>query len=296
MAWKDNSQNSKGLFDQKMIKVLKKYDLAVAYRVYPKISKEPFFSFKNKLELVDLSLHSFKKATNTLHVKMWVLLDNCPNEYRELFLKYFPNQDLEFLTLSGEGNQKTFRRQIEILCAQNVSEIVYFAEDDYLYLPGQFSLLTDFMQQNPNTFVTPYDHNDNYSHDIYQRGNSIKLFNDHHFRTAYSTCLTFMTSRQTLLKTRKIFESYSNGNHDASLWFSITKPPFIYPLWNLRHLFNNRFIMPFVAKAWLYCSYQIIAGKQWQLWVPIPCIATHLDKPFIAPVVDWTKVKEKLEV
>lgn len=279
----------------KMIKSPKKYDLAVAYRVYPKISKEPFFQFKDKLELVELSLHSFQESTKKMHAKIWVLLDNCPHEYIDLFEKYFPKEDLEFIILAGEGNRRTFRRQIEILCAQGVSDIVYFAEDDYLYLPGQFSLLTDFVKENPNSFVTPYDHLDNYYYDFYQSGNSIKLFNNHHFRTTYSTCLTFMTSRQTLLMTRKIFESYSDGNHDASLWFSITKPPFIFPFWNLRNIFNNRFILPLAAKAWWYCLYQIVAGKKRQLWVPIPSIATHLDKPFVAPAVDWTKIKDGLK-
>ncbi len=278
-----------------MVTSLKKYDLAVAYRIYPKISKEPFFSFKNKLELADLCLHSFREATNTLRVKIWALLDDCPREYQDLFLKYFPKEDLELTILAGEGNRNTFRRQIEILSAQKDSDLVYFAEDDYLYLPGQFSLLTDFLHENPGTFVSPYDHSDNYRYEFNHRGNSIKLFKNHHFRTANSTCLTFMTSCQTLQRTRHIFESFSNGNHDASLWFSLTKPSFIYPLWHLRHIFQDRFVLSLSVKAWWYCLFQILAGKQRQLWVPVPCIATHLDKPFVAPAVDWEKVKSELE-
>ena len=279
-----------------MITSIKKYDLAVAYRIYPKISKEPFFDFNSKLELAELSLHSFREATNTLQIKIWALLDDCPPNYKELFLKYFPKGDLEFIILKGEGNRNTFHRQIEILCTQKDSDLVYFAEDDYLYMPGQSSLLTGFLHENPGAFVSPYDHSDNYSYEINQRGNSIKLFNNHHFRTANSTCLTFMTSCQTLQRTRKVFESYSDGNHDASLWFSLTKPNFIYPLWHLRQMFCDRFVMSLAARAWRYCSVQILAGKKRQLWVPIPSIATHLDKPFVAPAVDWAKIKSELEM
>ena len=127
-----------------MVTSIQKYDLAVAYRIYPKISKEPFFDFNSKLELAELSLHSFREATNTLQIKIWALLDDCPPNYKELFLKYFPKGDLEFIILKGEGNRNTFHRQIEILCTQKDSDLVYFAEDDYLYMPGQFSLLTGF--------------------------------------------------------------------------------------------------------------------------------------------------------
>jgi hypothetical protein len=58
-----------------------RFDLAVAYRVYPGISKEPAVHADDKLRLAELCLRSFKEALGTLRVKVWALLDGCPPEY-----------------------------------------------------------------------------------------------------------------------------------------------------------------------------------------------------------------------
>jgi len=275
--------------------ILSNYDLAVAYRVYPKISKAPPFPFKNKLELVELCLKSFKLALGSLKTKMWVLLDNCPPEYTTLFQNNFPDCDLEIINLSGIGNLPTFQKQIEILSSQKASEVVYFAEDDYLYVPNQIDRLVKFLKKNPDCFVTPYDHFNYYHFDLYQHKNSIQLFENRHFRTGFSTCLTFLTNQQTLRKTRKIFESYVKGNHDASVWFCLTKPPILNPFQFIWHPIRNSFWLPIIAKAWRYCFFQVLMGRRWCLWVPIPAVATHLDQAFIAPAVDWKMILNTLK-
>lgn len=53
------------------------YDLAVGYRIYPRVSANPIMGFKDKLALVQLNLETFKEAIGNLKIKMWVLLDNC---------------------------------------------------------------------------------------------------------------------------------------------------------------------------------------------------------------------------
>jgi len=94
------------------------------------------------------------------------------------------------------------------------SEIVYFAEDDYVYLPNQFKIMVNFLKQNPNVdFITPYDHPDFYYHQLHRYKSFIKLSATHHWRTIASTTLTFLTSKKVLLKTKKVLRLYTKiGN------------------------------------------------------------------------------------
>ena len=56
------------------------YDLAIAYRVYPVVSK-PAQSLplgEDKYLLSEVCFRSFKESLGTLRAKIWVLLDSCP--------------------------------------------------------------------------------------------------------------------------------------------------------------------------------------------------------------------------
>ena len=77
-------------------------DLAVCYRIYPRVSGNPIFGFTNKLALLRLTLETFNEALGDLKVKMWVLLDNCPPEYQELVAFIFPKSDVEW-SLEANG-------------------------------------------------------------------------------------------------------------------------------------------------------------------------------------------------
>ena len=127
-----------------------RYDLAVAYRIYPQVAKPalglPFSD--DKFQLAEICLSSLKQSLGDLRARVWVLLDGCPSEYVDLFRRYFDAQDLVFIPLAGVGNVATFAKQVEILLAQEDSNIVYFAEDDYFYLPGE-SLFDDQFSVGP---------------------------------------------------------------------------------------------------------------------------------------------------
>jgi hypothetical protein len=272
------------------------YDLAIAYRIYPKVAKPAIglpFS-ENKLQLSDICLRSFKESLADLRVKLWVLLDGCPDEYARLFERYFNASDLVLLPLPGVGNQATFGKQIDILLEQEESEFVYFAEDDYLYLPKQFALILDFLRANEDVdFVTPYDHLDCYTQQIHRHPKWVKVYGEHHWRTAGSTCLTFLTRKETLRKKKAIFKSYCWRNHDCSLWLSLTKKSLFDPVQFLQFAFRERHFAKVIAKAWLYGWPQIFFGKQMKLWVPIPGIATHLDSDGLSPTVDWVRIMKQ---
>ncbi len=221
-------------------------------------------------------------------MKLWVLLDECPEEYAGLFRKYFNAEDLVLLPLPGIGNQATFGKQIDILLEQEESDLVYFAEDDYVYLPNQFPRMVEFLLAHEGVdFISPYDHPDCYALEIHRHPKWVRLHADHHWRTAASTCLTFLTRKDTLRRTQRIFRTYCWRNHDCSLWLSLTKHSLFNPFQVLRFAYQQPLFAKIIAKAWLYGWSQILFGKRRKLWVPVPGIATHLDRQALSPTIDW---------
>jgi len=84
----------------------RKYDLAVAYRIYPEVSKPaqslPFGD--NKLRQAEICLQTFRQSLGPLRVKLWAILDGCPQDYRLLFERHFPAEDLVVSKLSASAS------------------------------------------------------------------------------------------------------------------------------------------------------------------------------------------------
>jgi|SRR2546429_363690 len=265
------------------------YDVAVAYRIYPKVSKPaqrlPFGD--DKLRQAEVCLRSFRNALGPLRVKVWAILDGCPKEYRALFEHYFSSENLIFVEVNGVGNQATYAKQLDILLSQRDAEVVYLAEDDYLYLPGQFPLMLRFLRDGQGvSFVTPYDHPDCYKLDLHREPKWLTVFEDRHWRTAASTCLTFLTRKSTLAKYEHPLRAYSRGSGDCAMWLSLTKRRVFNPLIPLRFLFRGKLCWKEIVKAWLFCWRQIVFGKAAKLWVPVPGLATHLCLGLLSPGID----------
>ena len=266
------------------------YDLAVAYRICPKIAKPaqslPFGD--DKLRQADICLRSFRHSLGSLRVKVWAILDGCPEEYHELFKRHFAPQDLVLIPVNGIGNKATYGKQMEILLTQRDAECVYFAEDDYLYLTDQFPLMLNFLREGQGVdFVTPYDHPDCYRLDLHGDPKWLTVFGEHHWRTAASTCLTFLTRKSTLAKYEKVFRTYSRRNGDCAMWLSLTKKKVFSPFALIRYFARQEFYRKELVKAWLFCWPQILFGKRVKLWVPVPGIATHLNAGLLSPGIDW---------
>ena len=266
-----------------------RYDVAVAYRIYPKVAKPaqslPFGD--DKLRQAEICLRSFRKSLGSLRVRLWAILDGCPREFRGLFERYFAPEDLVLVEVNGIGNRATYARQMEILLAQRDAEYVYFAEDDYLYLPDQFPLMLNFLRGGQGVdFVAPYDHPDCYHLDLHREPKWVTVFEEHHWRSAASTCLTFLTRKSTLAKYKNVFRAYSGGN-DCAMWLSLTKRRVFSPLAMLRYFARQEFYRRVLPKAWLFCWPQILFGKRAELWVPVPGIATHLSSGLMSPGIDW---------
>jgi GT2 family glycosyltransferase len=266
------------------------YDFAVAYRIYPRVSKRaqslPFGD--DKLRQAEICLRSFRNSLGSLRVKVWAILDGCPGEFRELFQRYFAPEDLALIEFDGIGNRATFGKQIEILLRQEDSDLIYFAEDDYVYLAEQFPLMLRFLRDGQGVdFVTPYDHPDCYQLDLHHEPKWVTVFEGHHWRTAASTCLTFLTRKSTLARYEHTIMAYSRGNNDCAMWLSLTKRRVFNPLAPLRFLAKGEFYWKIFVQAWLFCWRQIVFGKAAKLWVPLPGLATHLCAGLLSPSIDW---------
>jgi hypothetical protein len=270
---------------------MSRYDVAVAYRVYPGVSKTPLTHADDKLALARTCLVSFKQSLGDLRAKMFVLLDSCPPAYKALFQGIFAAQDLVFIDLDHVGNQGSFLRQIEILLEQNDSELVYLAEDDYLYQPSAFGEMLDVLKHGaggaPADFVTPYDHADCYTLLLHRHSRRHMKTATREWQTMNSTCLTFLTTKTTLERTRGVFETYRDKkNLDASIWISLTQFQLYDPLTYLRLFFHERASFKILLKAWIY-NVQAIFGPRYNLWAPVPAIATHTDNRYVSPGIDW---------
>ena len=266
----------------------RRYDLAVCYRIYPGLSGRPALGFTDKLTLVRANLRSFKAALGRLNVKMWVILDKCPPAYHELVTGLFAASDLEIIPLAGAGNEATFSRQVQLLSTQTVADLVYFAEDDYLYLPQSLEKAAAFMQRHPEAdFATLYDHADYHAKYVHRlRGPE---FNEdgHRWRSVTSTCLTFMARRSVLAETAGVFETYGRKNSDLGLWMAMTKTRVANPWCMVRSLGDGLYFTASHLLAWRHCWRTILFGKRRTLWAPVPSLATHLETTGLAPGVDW---------
>lgn len=272
---------------------MKKHKLAIAYRVYPLISKIPAIYPNDKFKLMKLGFDSLIDSLNyknNIEFKIWILLDGCPVEYTNYFNDKLAGLDYELIHTDKVGNQKTFDLQLKILLEQDFSENVYFAEDDYFYLKDNFSVALDFMESNNIDFLTTYNHPSNNKLEIAKikrNSNDVILYQNNKWQTQASTTMTFFAKKSTLNEANDIFLTYTRKNFDNAMWFSLTN----YKLTNifkcLYYLLTDKSIAYIFLKAYMFVPYQLFFGKKYKLWVITQSLSTHLDKPTIAIEVNW---------
>lgn len=292
------------------------YDCVICYRIYPGVSKTPFVHADDKYTLSELALASLKLSLAGLRVKFIALLDNCPPKYRTMFEQIMGEHDLEIVEYSTTaGNGATFAKQIDVLTSSDC-EFVYFAEDDYFYIPTAFPAMLEFMKQNADAdFATPYDHPDYYSEEfaeIHNRKHFVRVQQNQsksasnqltevnntqnqesdtiptlHWRTAQTTCLTFLARRTSLIQAKKVFQTFARRNYDNSIWLALNKSGIYNPVRILASLFTNMGLFKIYAKAWYFTPWQCLFGRKYTLWSPLPTLATHAEKAGMAYARDW---------
>ena len=264
------------------------YDLVIAYRIYPGISKNPVVCKNSKYDLAKLCIDSLSRSLSGIHYKVYALMDNCPKEFDQLFTDAFGEERVEFVRYNGIGNFATFAEQIRILSTQTESEYVYFAEDDYFYLDGQFHLMLECLKNKPNVdFLTVYGYTDSYYPFHNSNYNEFEYAGKLWKRTS-SSCLTFLTTKTQLNAVKYCFKTFSKWSGDGSLWSGITLG------WSYFGLLKNFFKLTKVQRRVfvqmsLFFLPRFILNRKKNLYMATPSIGTHMETGILAQGVDWNK-------
>jgi hypothetical protein len=284
-----------------MIMNQSRYDVAVACRIYPKLSasRPPIYA-EDKTQLIELCLKSFKASLGGMRVKMWAILNDCPPEYDEMFKRVWGADDLVLCHYPGVPASVTLNEASRLLLEQTDAEIIYFACDDYFYVPGQFPYAVDFMRQNKDAdFVSLYDHADMHTTDLHRLKSETREFAGKQWISSTSTTDTFMTTRAVLTELQPFFgrlkKDFPHGHSpDLAMWMALTKKrvfnPFKFARWTLT---RRWFWAGSMALAWRHCWRQIAFGRRFKLWIPRPSITTHMVAGLEAPGIDWKSEFQK---
>ncbi len=270
------------------------FDIAIAWRIYPGVSKTPIIHRDSKYRLVRTSLLSFRASAAGLSISYYFILDGCPPEYEQLINEIFVGEKLTVIHTPRIGNLPTFQKQIDILLGQADAEVVYFAEDDYLYMPGEFKAMKELLATAKDVdFVSGYAANDIFTHPIHKHKRDVRYAAGKFWMTANSTCLTFMTTRTVLAATRKIFQTYVKGNNDCALWLVLTKTHILNPFAYIRYSGNKECFG--ILKMAVKYSFRYFLSRKYTLWVPLPAICTHLESGLETPGTDWIGLAENID-
>lgn len=262
--------------------------LSIAYRIYPGVSKvlakKPIIHSDDKFKLVKECCRSFKQSLGGLNVKIWFILDSCPESYSEWISQNFQNINHELIKLNNGGNERTFEEQINILSNQNFSDIIYFAEDDYLYAKNSIEIAYNFLVNNTADVISLYDNPDYYLKKMHDYPKQFLLEDNLIWKSVSNTTLTFMTSKDILINIKDSLETFTKKNNDSSIWMGLTK----IGLLDIRYFYRffsgkDRDLIKLI-KAYYFSFWSIISKKKILLFVPMPSLATHLEASGIAPL------------
>ena len=273
------------------------YDLAVAWRVYPGISKTPIIHSSDKFQLVRTCLLSFLKSTEGLNIIYHFILDGCPDSYDKLIQDLFSGKSFTIIKVDKIGNLATFALQVNILMDQRDADFVYFAEDDYLYKTGEFKKMLAFMKSRKEVdFLSCYFSPDIYNHPIHDHPRKIKYANGDLWISASSTCMTFLTSKKILNETFKVFLTYARGNNDCALWLVLTKTHIYNPFRYLRYFqLHDKESFNIMKVAVKYSFRYFFTLKRYRLWIPYPGIGTHLEKGLVMDPDYWIDLATEID-
>jgi hypothetical protein len=273
-----------------------RYDVTIAYRISPGLGRKAFIRpswtrpQSAKYDLSRICLKSLLGAFAGINYKLYAILDGCPSEYKEMFTELIDSRHLQLVELSGKGNAATFLEQIRLLENQHESDVVYFAEDDYLYTENAMFEMVEMIRDDDVDFVTPYDHIDYYQTkpdptkpaylvNLHNYRSKIR-FKSRHWRTVSSTTMTFLTKKTVLRKAVKYLRLYPKLS-DYGMWLALTK------------MRRTYFSLRGTVYLYEFAGRRLLIGKPFTLWSPMPSLATHMVEPFMAPGVDWNKLIRK---
>ena len=228
----------------------------IIYRIsdagYPKV-KLPNISNENCLK-------NAVKCFPIDKVDWKIICDGCSDSTMKMVRKYLPESSI-IVTSLGSG-AATFNYAYDIALQYQNSDIVYFLEDDYLHLKDALSVLIDGfkLKNGENDYITLYDHPDKYdtNHICYyymKKKTHVFLGEKTHWKTAFSTTMTFASKVSTLKSDEKVWRKWTKTKHpyDFEIFLDLEK-------------------------------------KGRSLLSPIPALSTHAEVEYLSPLIEWQKI------
>ena len=201
----------------------------------------------------------FKNLVKTIEgrddVLLNIMFDGTPSEDH-----FVNNYDFKIIKKEGGTDGHSFLNVVNYVKDLNLPEedIIYLLEDDYMHQPGWIDILTEGFNSIGVDYITLYDHKDKYFLPGYETLQSkIIATKNVHWRTTPSTTNTYACRYSTFLKHIDIHVEYC----DLDRGFTRDHDKFI--------------------RLWKEGS---------NLISPIPGYSTHVETPYLSPVVDWGKI------
>lgn len=228
--------------------------MKIFYRISDGSYKKERFAHATKKGCLDNFLKHFPKDEITIYA------DNVKDETYTWLETY----GCDLRRTQGGSSAAGFRIVFQdALALDNLDEIVYFVEDDYLHLDGSYNAIVEGL--NKAHYITLYDHYDKYiagdrggnPYIEWDGAEETKVFltKSRHWKLTNSTTMTFATTVRTLKEDAEVWKAYTAGSHPYDFQCFI-------------ELRNN--------------------GKT--LASPIPSLSTHCEPAWAAPLIDWNKV------
>jgi hypothetical protein len=204
--------------------------------------------FQNFLSTVRLDL-------KVGQVSLIVVYDGPIEDFSDDFIShYYTNASLginiQFICGGSDLNSFLITLGMAKNIAMQPDDLIYILENDYLHQHGWVSKVFELFSSGLKfDFASLYDHRDKYHYDMYANLTSKLVHTDtHHWRTAPSTCASFILEKCTLERDYPVF---SSGLTD---YYFFTK---------------------------------LVGEGGRALLTPVPGLATHSMVGYLSPVVDW---------
>jgi hypothetical protein len=230
-------------------------------KIYYRISNNSYNKKRLEFATKEYCLSNFLREFNNLENSITIIADNVTDQALMRFIKSCNVNRVEETSLN---NAKSFKYILH-KSIQDLSdnEFVFFAEDDYLYVPGSDKIIKEGLRLAD--YVSLYDHPDKYmnhseggDNPFIENGGEVTrviLSESTHWKLTNSTTMTFASTVEILKQDLEIWNKHLNTAHPND-----------------------------------FQSFLELREKGRSLITPIPGLSTHTEVKYLSPLVDWTKI------
>jgi glycosyltransferase involved in cell wall biosynthesis len=233
--------------------------MKVIYRISSNSNKRDRIATKEEC-LQNFLLTWFKDGVSD---EIIILEDNCDTETRAMITLLTVTDPHVHLgrtfirrEVSAGTSEESFRAALNAAIDASPDDTpVYLVEDDYLHLPNSRRVLLEGLALAD--YVTLYDAPDKYGNgrEAFCR---VLLTPSSHWKGVISTTGTFASTVGALKRDLDIWQYFTDGKHGT---------------------------------AWDHAAFSCLIGEKGHSLVsPIPGLATHAERAWLAPLVDWERV------